>query len=263
MCMEFTPEARERLQRMIPELERRHEQRRKEQRTALAEKRFHEESEKIFLIIQNYLSKGYAEHFAKLLVYLGSERAEKAIETLPKEMQESVRTAYAALSTKSNTDADIISEAGMVLSRSEFSGKEAARAILEGLTPVEAAAFTKGSDSFFTENPILSLNLEQNNFLLFEDLVDIDDRSIQKILREVDSPELAKALKSVDSAVQEKIFRNMSKRAAAMLQEDMEFMGPVRLKDVEEAQQKIVGVIHRLLEVGEIVLPVGGDALVM
>jgi flagellar motor switch protein FliG len=94
---------------------------------------------------------------------------------------------------------------------------------------------------------------------VFEDIVMLDDRAIQKVMREVDSQELAKALKSVDAEVQDKIFRNMSKRAAGMLKEDMEFMGPIRLKDVEEAQQKIVSIIRHLEDTGEIVVARSGE----
>jgi len=84
--------------------------------------------------------------------------------------------------------------------------------------------------------------------------VTLDDRSIQKVLRHVENTDLAKALKAVDAEVQDKVFRNMSKRAAQMLKEDMEYMGPIRLKDVEEAQQKIVNIIRKLEEQGEVVL---------
>jgi flagellar motor switch protein FliG len=79
------------------------------------------------------------------------------------------------------------------------------------------------------------------------------------VLREVDSQELAKALKGVDSEVQEKIFRNMSKRAASLLSEDMDFMGPIRLRDVEESQQKIVNIIRKLEDAGEIVVARTGE----
>jgi flagellar motor switch protein FliG len=78
-------------------------------------------------------------------------------------------------------------------------------------------------------------------------------------MREVDSQELAKALKSVDSQVQDKIVKNIAKRAAGMLKEDMEYMGPVRLKDVEEAQQKIVSIIRHLEDTGEIVVARAGE----
>jgi flagellar motor switch protein FliG len=82
---------------------------------------------------------------------------------------------------------------------------------------------------------------------------------VQKVLRAVDSPELAKALKGVEAEVQDKILRNMSKRAGTLLREDMEYMGPVRLKDVEEAQQKIVSIIRKLEEQGEVVIARAGE----
>jgi flagellar motor switch protein FliG len=99
----------------------------------------------------------------------------------------------------------------------------------------------------------------KKRMFVFEDIVLLDDRAIQRVLREVDSQELSKALKSVDVEVQDKVFKNMSKRAAAMLKEDMEFMGPVRLKDVEDAQQKIVASIRRLEDSGEIVIARSGE----
>jgi len=94
---------------------------------------------------------------------------------------------------------------------------------------------------------------------VFEDILLLDDRSIQKVMRDVDQQELAKALKGVEAEVQEKIFRNMSKRAAALLREDMDFMGPIRLRDVEEAQQKIVNIIRKLEESGDIVVARAGE----
>ena len=89
---------------------------------------------------------------------------------------------------------------------------------------------------------------------VFEDVVILEDKAIQTMLKEVDVKELATALKGVNPNVQEKIFKNMSERAMAMLKEDMEFMGPVRMRVVEEAQQKIVAVIRGLEESGEIVI---------
>jgi flagellar motor switch protein FliG len=119
-----------------------------------------------------------------------------------------------------------------------------------------------------SERVILEL-LEQNEpelaetikgmMFVFEDIVQLDDRAIQAVLREVDMKELGVALKGVKPEVQQKIYGNMSERAMAMLKEDMEFMGPVRTKAVEEAQQKVVGVIRRLEESGEIVLSRGGE----
>ena len=103
------------------------------------------------------------------------------------------------------------------------------------------------------DDPDLAEEIKKKMFV-FEDVITLDDRSIQKVMRHVDTSDLAKALKAVDPEVQDKIYRNMSKSAAQMLKEDMEYMGPIRLKDVEEAQQKIVNIIRKLEEQGEIVL---------
>lgn len=99
---------------------------------------------------------------------------------------------------------------------------------------------------------------------VFEDIITLDDVSIQRVLREVDTKELSLALKGCSEEVSETIFRNQSKRAAAALKEDIEFLGPVRLMDVEKAQQRIVNIIRRLDEAGEIVLARGGeDAIIV
>ena len=94
----------------------------------------------------------------------------------------------------------------------------------------------------------------KKRLFLFEDIVMLDDRSIQKILRDVDSPVFAKALKGVDKEVKEKIFRNMSKEASKMLEEDIGFIGTIPEKERDEAQIYIVGIIRRLEENGEIVI---------
>ncbi|HUV06412.1 MAG TPA: FliG C-terminal domain-containing protein, partial [Spirochaetia bacterium] len=113
-------------------------------------------------------------------------------------------------------------------------------------------------ESLEEDDPELAEEIKKRMFV-FEDIVLLDDRAIQKVLREVDTAELAKALKAVDSEVQDKIYRNMSKRAATLLKEDMDYMGPIRLKDVEEAQQKIVSIIRKLEEQGEIVVARAGE----
>ena len=94
--------------------------------------------------------------------------------------------------------------------------------------------------------------------LLFEDILLLDDRSIHRVLRDVENADLELALKSSTEELQNVIFRNLSKRLAAMIKEDMDFMGPVRMKDVEEAQQKIVAVIRKLEDSGDIVISRGG-----
>lgn len=94
---------------------------------------------------------------------------------------------------------------------------------------------------------------------VFEDILRLDDRALQRIMREVDLKELSLALKGATEELKAKFFKNMSKRAAEMLQEDMDYMGPVRVKDVEEAQQKVVNVVRSLEEQGEIVIATGGE----
>jgi flagellar motor switch protein FliG len=93
---------------------------------------------------------------------------------------------------------------------------------------------------------------------VFEDIITLDNRSIQRFLREVENDVLATALKGANEEVASVIFSNMSKRLAEMITEDMQFMGPVRLRDVEEAQQKIVNIIRKLEDAGEIVISRGG-----
>ena len=103
------------------------------------------------------------------------------------------------------------------------------------------------------ENPNIAIEIK-NLMFVFEDLMGLDDRSIQRILKEVDNRDLAMALKATSEELKKKILANMSKRAAEMIQEELEYMGPVRLREVEEVQQKIIDVIRRLEDEGEIVL---------
>lgn len=113
------------------------------------------------------------------------------------------------------------------------------------------------------EDPDLAEKIKQSMFV-FDDIITLDDVSIQRVLREVESKDLALALKGCSEEVANCIFRNQSKRAAASLKEDIEFLGPVRLMDVEKAQQKIVSIIRRLEDAGEIILSRGGeDAIIL
>ena len=89
---------------------------------------------------------------------------------------------------------------------------------------------------------------------VFEDVMLVDDKGVQQVLKEVDTQDLALALKTASEELKEKIFKNMSERAAALLREDMDYMGPVRLSEVETAQQKIADVVRRLEEAGELII---------
>lgn len=112
------------------------------------------------------------------------------------------------------------------------------------------------------QNPELAERVQQAMFT-FEDLVKLDDRSLQRVLREVDMRELALALKGASEELKEKIFRNMSQRAAQILREEMDYMGPVRLRDVTAAQRRIVDIVRKLEEAGEITIPRGGEEVLV
>ncbi|WP_432697730.1 flagellar motor switch protein FliG [Marinobacterium sp. YM272] len=102
----------------------------------------------------------------------------------------------------------------------------------------------------------------QDMMFVFDNLLEVDDRSIQVILREISTDVLVVALKGADSALQEKIFKNMSKRAAELLRDDLEAKGPVRVSEVEASQKEILGVARRLADEGEIVLGGGGEDMI-
>src|SRR3954470_8407962 len=110
------------------------------------------------------------------------------------------------------------------------------------------------------EDPDLVEQIRRLMFV-FEDILQVNDKGIQAVLKEVDNDELAVALKTASQQLQAKIFSNMSERAATLIKEDMEYMGPVRVSDVETAQQRIVDIVRRLEEAGEVIIEGrGGDA---
>jgi len=132
------------------------------------------------------------------------------------------------------------------------------KALVDLLNRVDRSTERLIMDSLTESNPELA-DTVKNMMFVFEDIVHLDDRAIQAIMKEVDMKELATALKGTPGEVQEKIYKNMSERAVAMLKEDMEFMGPVRLRVVEESQQKVVAIIRKLEETGEVVIGRSGE----
>ncbi|MFW6032639.1 MAG: flagellar motor switch protein FliG, partial [Phycisphaeraceae bacterium] len=109
------------------------------------------------------------------------------------------------------------------------------------------------------EDPDLVEEIRRLMFV-FEDILLVNDKGIQAVLKEIDNDELALALKTASDELRDKIFTNMSERAARLIEEDMEYMGPVRVSDVEAAQQRIVDVVRRLEDAGEIIIAGrGGD----
>ena len=215
--------------------------------------RFDAANQKTFKLIEDFIAGGYEENLARLLVYLPKERRSAALQSLPESVREKVSSILKTFGEKKNSDPDIMSAVGTVLKNADFYGEKAAREIIQNDDFYFLSAVESENKNLFEVNPLLSMNVEYY-LVNMNVLVDIDDRSIQKWLREVETQDLAKALKGTDAAVQEKIFRNMSQRAAAMLREDMEFIGPVRKSDVLETQKKLIGILKRLNEEGEIVI---------
>lgn len=215
--------------------------------------RFDAANQKTFDLIEGFIAGGYEENLARLLIYLPKERRAAALQKLPESVREKVSSILNTFGEKKNSDPDVMSAVGTVLKNADFYGEKAAHEIIQNGDIYFLSAVKSENKNLFEVNPLLSMNVEYY-LVNMNVLVEIDDRSFQKWLREVDSQDLAKALKGTDAAVQEKIFRNMSQRAAVMLREDMEFMGPVRKSDVLETQKKLIGILKRLNEEGEIVI---------
>ncbi|MDR2192953.1 MAG: flagellar motor switch protein FliG [Treponema sp.] len=210
----------------------------------------------------NFIQQEHPQTIALILAYLEPNKASVILQNLPHEVQSDVARRIA---TMDRTSPEVLREVERVLekklstlSSEDYTAAGGVPSIVEILNLVDRASEKQIIESLEDEDPELAEEIKKRMFV-FEDIVMLDDKAIQKVMREVDGQELAKALKSVDQEVQDKIFRNMSKRAAGMLKEDMEFMGPVRLKDVEEAQQKIVSIIRRLEDAGDIVVARAGE----
>ena len=210
----------------------------------------------------NFIQQEHPQTIALILAYLEPQKASIILSSLPHEVQSDVAKRIA---TMDRTSPEVLREVERVLekklstlSSEDYTSAGGVESIVEILNLVDRSTEKSIIESLEEEDPELAEEIKKRMFV-FEDIVMLDDRAIQKVLREVDTSELAKALKAVDSEVQDKIFRNMSKRAATLLREDMEYMGPIRMKDVEEAQQKIVSIIRKLEEQGEIVVARGTE----
>ena len=212
--------------------------------------------------LMNFIQQEHPQTIALILAYLEPQKASIILSQLPGEIQSDVAKRIA---TMDRTSPDVLREVERVLekklstlSSEDYTAAGGVDSIVDILNMVDRSTERQIIETLEEDDPELAEEIKKRMFV-FEDIVMLDDKAIQKVLREVDTQELSKALKSVDSEVQDKIFRNMSKRAASLLKEDMEFMGPTRRKDVEEAQQKIVAVIRKLEEAGEVVIARSGE----
>lgn len=210
----------------------------------------------------SFIQDEHPQTIALILAHLDSKQAAAVVSGLPQELRAEVARRIAIMD---RTPPEVVREIERVLERKlsgavvtqAFTAAGGVKSLVEMLNYVDRTTEKTILENLSETSPELADEVKKLMFV-FEDITLLDDGSIQKVLREVDSKELGLALKGVGEEVQSRIFKNMSERAATMLKEDMEFMGPVRLRNVEEAQQRIVGVIRRLEESGEIVVARGG-----
>ena len=217
--------------------------------------------------VLNFIQDEHPQTIAMILSYLSAGQASLIIGALPPEKQADVAKRIAMMD---RTSPEVIKEVERVLERKlsslinqDYTIAGGVDAVVNILNTVDRGTEKRIMESLEIEEPELAEEIRKKMFV-FEDILLLDDRAIQRVLRDVDNSDLGVALKGANDEVQAAIFKNLSSRLAAMIKEDMEFMGPVRMKDVEEAQQKIVGIIRKLEDSAEIVISRGGgDELVV
>jgi flagellar motor switch protein FliG len=211
--------------------------------------------------ILNFIQNEHPQTIALVLAYLDPQQAAMILSALPQDRQADVAKRIALMDS---TSPEVIAQVEQVLEQklsatvtqdyTQAGGIEAIVAVLNG---VDRGTERTILDSLEIQDPELAEEIKKRMFV-FEDIATLDNRSIQRVIRDVDNTDLQLALKVASEEVRETIFRNMSKRMADTFKEEMEFMGPVRLRDVEEAQSRIVATIRRLEEAGEIIIARGG-----
>lgn len=194
---------------------------------------------------------------ALIMAYLKPEHSAQVLNYLPPEVQAQVAVKIADMDT---TNPEILSEIEKIVESKfssvvvqDFSKAGGVESLANILNRADRATERNVIELLEVQNPDLAEEVRELMFV-FEDIVNLEDRAIQRILREVDTKDLAMSLKGTKEDVKEKIFKNMSERAQAMLRDEMEYMGPVRAKEVQENQSKIVGVIRTLEVAGEIIV---------
>lgn len=209
----------------------------------------------------NFIQKEHPQTIALILAYLKPQQAAAVLASLPQDKQADVARRIAVMD---RTSPEIIKEVERILEKNlsslvteDFTAAGGVQAIVNILNTVDRGTEKYIMETLEIEDTDLAEEIRKRMFV-FEDILTLDNRSIQRFLREVDNNLLAVALKGATEEVQKVIYSNMSKRLAEMIREDIEYMGPVRLKDVEEAQQKIVNIIRKLEDAGEIIISRGG-----
>lgn len=209
----------------------------------------------------NFIQDEHPQTIALILSYLSAGQAATILGALVPEKQAEVARRIA---TMDRTSPDVIKEVERVLEsklsslvNQDYTIIGGVDAVVDILNTVDRGTEKHIMETLEVEEPELADEIRKKMFV-FEDILLLDDRAIQRVLRDVDNNDLAIACKGSTEEVQNAIFSNMSKRLAEMIKEDMEFMGPIRMKDVEEAQQKIVNIIRKLEDSAEIVISRGG-----
>ena len=209
----------------------------------------------------NFIQDEHPQTIALILSYMSASQASQIISGLPQERQADVAKRVALMD---RTSPDVIKEVEKILEsklaslvNQDYTIVGGVDQVVEILNSVDRGTEKHIMETLEIEEPELADEIRKKMFV-FEDILLLDDKAIQRVLRDVENSDLALALKGSNEQVQNAIFNNLSKRLAAMIKEDMEFMGPVRMKDVEEAQQKIVNLIRKLEDSGEIIISRGG-----
>ena len=209
----------------------------------------------------NFIQDEHPQTIALILSYLPASQASMVVSSLPPEKQADVARRIAQMD---RTSPDVIKQVEKVLERKlsslvnqDYTIVGGVDAIVSILNSVDRGTEKHIMETLEVEEPELADEIRKKMFV-FEDILLLDDRAIQRVLRDVENADLELALKNTTEEVQNVIYKNLSKRLAAMIKEDMDFMGPVRMKDVEEAQQKIVNIIRKLEDSGEIIISRGG-----
>lgn len=211
--------------------------------------------------ILNFIQNEHPQTIALILSYLDPAQAGQILSNLPQEMQADVARRIALMDS---TSPEIIYEVEEMLEQKlsatfthDYTKTGGIDTVVEVLNDVDRTTEKTILENLSARDPELAEEIKKRMFV-FEDIVTLDNRAIQLVIREVDNQDLLLALKAASDEVRQVIFNNMSQRMRENFQEEMEIMGPVRLRDVEEAQMRIVSVIRRLEEAGEIIIARGG-----
>jgi flagellar motor switch protein FliG len=212
--------------------------------------------------VLGFIQGEHPQTIALILSYLDAPQAAMLISGLPAVMQAEVSKRIAKMD---RITPEVLREVERVLERKlstvmgqDFTLAGGIDAVVAIINSADRTTERNIMEYLEENDPELAEEIKKRLFV-FEDIIRLDDRSLQRVLREVDMKELGLALKGATEELRVKFFKNMSKRAAEMLQEDMDYMGPVRVKDVEESQQKVVNAVRSLEEAGEIVVAAGGE----